>query len=545
MSKGKIPFNRRQFLKWSGEKALLGVAVRAAAAMGIISQSAGCGSSSNANSTNPNGNPAPNPNPGNNGSPRPVDWPASVGSGKSVVILGAGIAGMAAAYEMNRLGYQVTVLEAQPSAGGRCKTIRGGDVVTEVDSQQTCTFDGDSELYFNPGPARIPHHHDLLLGYCREFGVVLEPFINDNQAALFHSQSAFGGQPQVARQIIAETRGYLADLLSDVVAQGNLSVSLSAGEQNSLIGMLQQFGQLDGNNNYIANSRSGFIGQQNADSRLRGQPPIQHSLSELLASNFWQFQLDFAQSLDQQTTMLQPVGGMDNIARAFEQEVSQFINYSARVSDIQKTDTGVNVVYQDSMGANNSVAADYCICAIPATVLSQISNDFSTQHSAAIASFVYTQSVKVAFQSRRFWEQEQSIYGGISWTDQDITQLWYPSNQLGQPLGILVSAYTFGQAPGGRLSALSPSERLTTSMSEAGQLHQQIATEAERGISMAWPKVPYQLGAWGVSEPGVLTQADDNIYFAGEHLSILQGWQEGAILSAYNAIDLIVERDSN
>jgi monoamine oxidase len=55
--------------------------------------------------------------------------------------------------------------------------------------------------------------------------------------------------------------------------------------------------------------------------------------------------------------------------------------------------------------------------------------------------------------------------------------------------------------------------------------------------------MPFVLGGWGASLPGTLLTPDDNIYFAGEHLSILQGWQEGAILSAYHAVNEIVQRD--
>jgi len=541
MTKAKLPINRREFLKHSTHSALALTALRAAAAMGLVSQSLGCGGSSNAS-------PAINQPQADVLSPstssRPADWPANVGDGKSVVILGAGIAGMSTALEMNKLGYQVTVLEAQAQAGGRCQTIRAGDRVDETDSSQTCEFADDPNLYFNPGPARIPHHHDLILGYCREFGVALEPFINDNQAALFHATSAFGGQPQVARQIIAETRGYIADLLAEVVQQGNLSINLSSAEQASLLALLQQYGQLDSNFNYTAASRSGFIGQENADSRLRGQPPAQHQLSELLASNFWQFQLDFVQSLDQQTTMLQPVGGMDQIARAFEQQVSEMINFESEVREIRKIENGVRIIYRDSLGDLVEVAADYCVCCIPATVLRNIENDFSTNHASAIASFNYTQSVKVAYQSRRFWESEHSIFGGISWTDQSITQIWYPSHGLGQDQGIIVGAYTFGPVAGQSLSNLLPVERIQTVASQAGQLHSQFSQETTSGISVAWPKMPFQLGAWGASAPGVLTEGDDNIYFAGEHLSILQGWQEGAVLSAYHAINQIVTRDS-
>ena len=81
-------------------------------------------------------------------------------------------------------------------------------------------------------------------------------------------------------------------------------------------------------------------------------------------------------------------------------------------------------------------------------------------------------------------------------------------------------------------------------ITQANAVHARFGTEVSRGVSVAWPKVPFQLGGWGVSDPGILLTPDDRIFFAGEHLSILQGWQEGAILSAYHAIDGIVARDS-
>lgn len=541
MSKNKFNPSRRDFLKIGGQSVASGALLRAAAALGIVSQASGCGSSSNAQE------PAQPPPPSSTRppSPRPIDWPIGAGSGKKVVILGAGIAGMCAAFEMNKLGYEVVILEAQERVGGRCQTIRSGDIVNEIDSQQICEFDSDSDLYFNPGPARIPHHHDLILGYCREFGVALEPFINQNYAAYFHSTSAFNGQPQIARSIIADIRGYIADLLTDCAQQGQLSISLSANEQANLESLLQQFGALNTNGDYVGTSRAGFIGQEVGDTREREQLAATHNLVELLNSNYWQYQLDFFEGLDQQATMLQPVGGMDRIASAFEQQVGHLVVYQAQVNEIRKTSNGIIISFTDEFGDPQSESGDYCICTIPATVLRDISNDFSSQHASAINNFTYTQSGKLAFQSPRFWEQQQMIYGGISWTDQDITQIWYPSHNPGQQQGIIVGAYTFGQAQGSRFSALSPAQRISSVTNQASNLHSQFASQTSRGISVSWPKMPFQLGAWGVSDAGVLTSADDNIYFAGEHLSILQGWQEGAILSSYHAIDQIVSRDTS
>jgi monoamine oxidase len=82
--------------------------------------------------------------------------------GASVLVLGAGLAGMTAALELRNAGYQVQVLEFNGRAGGRNWTLRGGDSFTELGgATQTCEF--ESGLYINPGPWRIPYHHRALL----------------------------------------------------------------------------------------------------------------------------------------------------------------------------------------------------------------------------------------------------------------------------------------------------------------------------------------------------------------------------------------------
>jgi monoamine oxidase len=119
--------------------------------------------------------------------------------GASVVILGAGLAGMTAAIELERAGYMVSVLEFNLRPGGRNWTIRGGDIYTELGgATQKCEF--DAGLYLNPGPWRIPYHHYAVLDYCRRFGVTLEPFIQLNHNAYLHSANAFDGKPQRIRE---------------------------------------------------------------------------------------------------------------------------------------------------------------------------------------------------------------------------------------------------------------------------------------------------------------------------------------------------------
>ena len=532
---------RRDFLASLGRAAGGAAMLRTMAAMGLGTAAASCGSSAAA--PGPGGSSIPPPRQSTN-SPRPGDWPSGIGSGKSVVVLGAGIAGMTAALELGRLGYSCTLLEGTARAGGRNRTLRSGDAIAETDSSQVCNFDLDDDLYFNAGPARIAHHHEFLLGYCREFGIALETFVNDNRAALLHSPAAFGGQPQLARRVISDTRGHIARLLATAIDQNALDQELSATDRNNILAMLRDFGDLGAGLSYSGSARAGFPGQEDVGSRQRGERLAPLDLQTLVADAFWQQRQDFAQGLEQQPTMLQPAGGMDRIANAFEAQVHQAIVYEARVTGIRKLANGVRVVYEDASGTQVNIESDHCVCTIPATVLRDIPGDFSSAHSAAISGFQYTPAVKVAFQSRRFWERAHNIYGGISWTTQDMTQLWYPSHGFGRANGIIVGSYIFGGAAGNSLTNLSPAQRLNTTSSQAANLHREFGAEVDRGISVAWRKIPFQLGAWGISDPGILLTADDRIYFAGEHLSILQGWQEGAILSAYHAIDLVVSRDS-
>ncbi len=476
------------------------------------------------------------------------DLPYGSGYGKRVVILGAGISGMTAAYELSRAGYHCTILEATNRAGGRNLTARGGDVIREVDSRQWVDFDGEDHLYANLGPARIPHHHRAILDYCKEFGVELEVFTNDNRGALFHNLDHFDGQAVAARRVSTDLRGYIAELLAKAVNRDALDSELTGDDKERVLAMLVEFGDLDPDHLYQGSSRGGHSGEHVHAGLEPADANDPLDFSELLRSDFWEYKLHFGYFLDQNPTLLQPVGGMDAIAKAFEQRVGPLIQYGSIVEEIRKTQGGARIVYQNQRrGTTDALDADFVICTIPAPVLKDIPNDFSPETQAAIESVAFVPAVKIGFQTRRrFWEDDHAIYGGISWTDQDITQIWYPANGYHRDKGVILGAYIWDDRPGQgeRFANMTPPERLRTAIAEGEHIHPGYAEEIESGVSRAWLKVPYQKGGWPESykAPKELREPDGAIYFAGDQVTALPGWQEGAALAAHSVVNAINER---
>ena len=158
--------------------------------------------------------------------------------------------------------------------------------------------------------------------------------------------------------------------------------------------------------------------------------------------------------IDWQATMFQPVGGMDQIPMAFKKKLGSVIRQRAEVVQIRQNESGVKVVYRDlATGKHETVSADYCICALPLTILKTMDTDFSPQLKAAIDGCSYDSAYKIAWESRRFWEQEGNIYGGISFLRQTVDTVWYPSASLFSETGIILGGYgiengsEFGKLP--------------------------------------------------------------------------------------------------
>jgi len=475
--------------------------------------------------------------------------------GASVLILGAGLAGMTAALELRKAGYSVQILEFNSRPGGRNWTLRGGDSFTELGgARQSCEF--EQGLYINPGPWRIPYHHRAVLDYCKRLGVTLEPFIQLNHNALLHSTMAFAGVPQRIRDIKSDFQGQIAELLAKVTQQGKLDEAVSKQDREILLQALRSWGALDHDYAYKANLISAdFRGYAKAPGGGLDAAPVPGEpigLADILKSRLWRYLQNFALHTFQ-TTMFQPVGGMDMIGKAFAREVGDVIRYNAKVTRIQQDDHGVTVTYADpgDPATPHEAKADWCVCTIPLSILSQLPLDVGARMKAAIDAVPYAASVKIGLQfRRRFWEEDEAIYGGISYTDLPIRQIAYPNtgyNASGR--GVLLGAYLFEGANAYEFTSMPPAERVAKAVEFGAILHPQYRTEFENGIAIAWHRMPFTLGCAGswtdaarADHYNDLCQIDGRIVLAGEHASYIPAWQEGAILSALDAITRLHQR---
>ena len=481
----------------------------------------------------------------------------SIGDGKRIVILGAGIAGLVAAYELDRMGYDCTILEATGRAGGRSLTVRGGDMIEEFGGTQRVNFDDKAYLYANMGPARIPYHHRAILDYCKAFEVDLEVFTNDNRAALFQAPGSLGDQAVAARQLHTDQRGYIAELLAKAVNRNALDQELTAEDKERLLSMLKDFGDLQDDFMYVDSGRGGYQGEHVSKGLVGDAMPVEPlGLRQLLGfdeADLW-WALRFSHGVNQNPTLLQPVGGMDMIVEAFKERVGHLIRYESIVEDISNQAAGgVRVGYSHRGVTMEAIDANFAVCTIPTTVLRDVDNNFSEATQAAIESRKYDAAVKIAFQAkRRFWEEDHYIYGGISWTAyNDIQQIWYPANGYHRPKGVIMGAYIFGEDEFDRDFALDfakmpHSQRLEHALASGERIHAGYRDELEvnTGVSRAWSEVPFQKGSWPSAPVPIaaLEVPDGAVYFAGDHTSALSGWQEGSAQSALAVVEAINER---
>ena len=440
------------------------------------------------------------------------------GPPKKVLIIGAGLAGLSAAYELTQAGHEVTVLEARTRPGGRVHTLR--DPFPEG-------------LYADAGATRVPNHHHFTLKYAELFGLTLDPFEPRDLPTVYYVRGkripVMPGQEVVwpyeltpeehALGMNGMRQKYIWSMLGEV---GDVTDPRWPPPE-----MLQQYDRMN---------RSDFWRSHGASSEAIALLTVggMDDRAETLSTLFMLRNQALNQKLNQYYKIR---GGTDLLPRAFAVRLSEKIHYASPVVRIEQSAQGVKAFFLRA-GAYHALNGDYLICAVPFGVQKniEVAPAFSVEKQTAIEQLPYRSGSKIFLQSKkRFWVSEGE--SGFATTDLPISQVWDVS--YGQPgtRGIL-QAFPLS-LHSRRVTEMREEERINFALEQVEQIYSGMRENFESGVTKCWDEDEWARGVSSFYKPGQFSsllphvaRPEGRIFFAGEHTSVwIDGWMQGALES--------------
>lgn len=371
-------------------------------------------------------------------------------SSVEVIVIGAGIAGLATGYELLRSGCQVTVLEAGAQAGGRASAVR------RPFSDGLCA---------DAGGFRFAADHFRVREYLREFNLSYAPF--------YHS------------------RGDMLVYLGGQLFRRKFSERL----------------------------RPGWLNRPLTDEER------------------WMF------DQENEGDMFRVCGGVDTLASAFASRISGRITLHAEVRRISQTASGVSVEYV-SDGETKALSADFVVCAIPYSVLRDVtfSPALTPEKADIISDLEYRPGVLVYFEIPTEYWQTLGLSGfGVTDT---VGEIWSPGLDPARATVITIS-YTKDKAAR-ELMGLSQEERIATVARRMEEFLPDFREFIRRSVSLCWDEDRLIRGSRSMArflnskQLELIRRAEGRIHFAGEHTATMRlGWMEGALESAERVVSEI------
>ena len=439
-----------------------------------------------------------------------------------VVVVGAGMAGLVAASELQRAGHDVSILEGQHRVGGRILTLREPFA---------------PGLWAEAGAMRIPRSHRLTMALIERYGLPTRPFTMDNpQAYCFFGdrrarQVELGGDPRRLGFEVAD-------------AECCPPAELWARALEPFGARLREVGTEaweDIARDYDQYSVREFLDLQEWSEGAVEMFGLLFNQEALMNSSFLELLREELGSY--YTDLVYIDGGTDLLPRAFLPELAPKIRFGAKMVALDQTPDDVTVHYRSAAG-RAWVVADYAIVTTPFPVLRHVEvlPPFSRAKQRAIRQLHYDASAKVFLQfRRRFWEEDDGIIGGGTVTDLAVRNVYYPDHGRETGRGVVLASYTWGE-DAQRWGSLSPSDRVAQALEDVARIHPQANEEFEVGASKMWHDDEFAGGAFALFDPGQQTLLYDavvapegRVHFAGEHASLAHAWIQGAIESGLRA----------
>ena len=456
-----------------------------------------------------------------------------------VVILGAGIAGLCAAYELEKRGHTCVILEAERNhVGGRVRTLR---------------FEED--LYGEVGASRVSKVHTLIHHYIRECGLQLRPSVISNPEGYYYVRDQLiRAKDSTSLSDIYKLKGSESGLTpNDVLATvvGSHLAELTAQEKAEI------FAQ------HIQSSAVREIGEQSMIQWCKAAGFSDDAIEMMSATHgflgdiIYFSALSFVRVSENYGEMEEIVGGTDRLPKALTDKLKSKPRMGCEVIQLEQDNDSLRAaaVYVEENTIKRE-EGDFVLCTIPCPVLSRLDTLFSAAKQRAIRELSYDSATKVlAVTHNRFWETEDSIYGGSSATDLPISTIHYPSDnaqardpEVSASPAVMLTSYTMG-SQARRLAYLPPKKRHWLVKQNLSKIHPQVTQEGtiRQMESWSWDHHPWSLGAWSFMKPYQpmslyehIIAPEGNIYFAGEHTSANPAWMQSAAETSLRAVSEIL-----
>ena len=444
-------------------------------------------------------------------------------AGKKIIVIGAGLAGLSAAYQLRGAGHDVTILEARTRPGGRVHTLREPFA---------------DNLHAEAGAMFIPESHDLVMGYIRRFHLPLTTVLPQHRMPVYYLRGRRINSADVSDMdwpvrltpeekrmgLGGMTEKYVISVLREMTNAASLDwppERLKKYDRMTYAEFLREQG---------ASSEAIHLLRLN-DADLTGDGV--ESVSALMVLR--------EAALNQKMGRLYTIrGGTDQLPKALAANLQTIIRYGAPVERIEHNQQGVRVFLMQA-GEREIISGDYLVCAIPFSVLKdvEVSPPFSPAKQKAIRELPYTSAARVYLQSKsEFWSREG--LGISAYTDLPVMAIVNSTlNQKGTR-GI-IDAYAAG-ASARRITEMKEAERLRFTLSEIEKVYPAIRKNFEGGTSVCWDEEKWSRGAYAWFKPGQMiellphiSRPEGRIHFAGEHASSWPGWMQGAFQSGHRA----------
>ena len=441
---------------------------------------------------------------------------------KTVTVIGAGLAGLSAAYDLQRAGWNVTVLEARERVGGRVYSVRSFS----------------NGLVAEAGGEFIEDNHTRMLALAKQFDLKL------GRVGSWQGQEgdwgSFGGKSGP----MSDAKIWGMDLHSEIEKIWRAVAELGKHVPNP--------------DQPQAAREARHLDRQSAADWLRALDVhplarnyfIQHIRSEYTTEPERFSLLDLARNAAMYygTLERQPnwrvIGGNDLIPRALADALPD-VRLNSVVVSINALNDGVIVAHKTG-NSYRTIFSAFVILAVPLTTarLIKFNPPLPAAHQRMVDEVSYGAVTKVMIQyRRRFWNDKG--WNGRLATDAPIVYTWHATSHIDSEDGI-ITVYT-GGGPAAKLAALPDEERIRLVVAEVEKVFPGSSDLIEHTATVAWPNEPFTRGSYMALAPGEVTahwrtlfEPAGRLFFAGEHATAYQGYMEGAVESGQRAAATII-----